>query len=201
MELTIDCGLREYGETFNSLNIILKKIFPFDEFLHNKVFKIDNKSIVTKFGTTFRPDYVCHNLKLVVEFDGDSINRRGHFSDSYMIVLDKIKTEIMEENGYSVIRIPPYVQLDQLMIKYYFNKEINEQLYETANEHGFLHKEILLPGSFVKEGLDRFENDLKKLPSEVVKKITDTLLFRKELLINNGFSNEEAIKIVYDKLL
>jgi len=200
MELTTDCGLREYGDTNNSLNIILKKIFPFDEFLHNKVFKIDNKSIVTKFGTTFRPDYVCHNLKLVVEFDGDSINRRGHFSDSYIIMLDNIKTEIIKKNGYSVIRIPPYIQLDSLMIKYFFNKEINEQLYGTANEHGFLHKEILLPGSFVKEGLNRFENDLNEFPSEVIKKITDTLLFRKELLINSGFSNEEATKIVYYRI-
>lgn len=197
MKITNKNGLREYGEENNCLNIILSKLFPNNIFLHNKILTIDKQVLRTKVGTIIKPDYVCHELKMIVEFDGDNILRRGHFSDVSINIMDKLKDDVYHEIGYKIIRIPPYVQLDSEMIKYYFDIDYLDDLYDTCHDHGFLHKDILLPGNFTIMAHERFTNDLTSFPDNVVLKINITLAYREFLLTEKGFGKEEAHLIVY----
>ena len=103
-----DDGLREYTiDTYNGLNKCLEKLFQNNEFIHDKFLKINGNYVLNKIGNKIRPDYLCKELKLIVEFDG-----YHHYLDPYVIYKDNINTELLKDLGYNVIRIPFYIQLD-----------------------------------------------------------------------------------------
>ena len=170
-------GLREFGETDNCLNKCLEKLFPNNLFIHDKFLKHNEKYVINKFGQKIRPDYVCEELRLIIEFDGES-GKNGHYTDPFVILKDQINTKILENLCYKVIRIPFYIQLDKLTIKYFFNIEYNQQLYDTASDHGFLHPLITLPSQFCETGIYRFLNELTYIPKETLITIIESLEYR-----------------------
>jgi hypothetical protein len=105
--------------------------------------------------------------------------------------LDKIA--IYSKFDYKVIGIPPYIQLDEVMIDYYFGIKYTEKLYPAASEHGFAHPQISLPASFCKLGADRFNRDMETIPQSVRDKIIQTLKDRIKGFEKDGFSKEDAI--------
>ena len=166
-------GLREFSNENNGLNKCLEKLFPNNIFIHDKYLKIDNKYITNVCNQKIRPDYICHELKLVVEYDGFQ-----HYTDPLVIIKDKYNIEILKSLGYTVIRIPYYIQLDKYTIKHYFDLDYNNILYETYNDHGFIHPLATLPSYFCEHGINKFKYDLKTLPKNIVDCIINSLKYR-----------------------
>lgn len=124
------------------------------EWIHNKKF----------YDKSYRPDYVNHHEKIVVEFDG-----YRHFSDFKTITNDYSKDDYITSKEYSIIRIPYFVQLNSSeIIKHYFNQNL-----PTFNDypHGFINKTAMLPFDYNFLGVERYKNIIKNLPQEVVKQI------------------------------
>lgn len=137
--------MEEYLTESNLINY-LNLIYPNEEWIHDKRFK----------NYRFRPDYVSHNLRIVVEFDGYQ-----HYTSCRNILNDYRKNEIIEKEGYIIIRVPYFVQLDKQVISNLFKREIN-----IVNDfpHGFISdkKTLILPCDFCELGVERFKNDLYK---------------------------------------
>lgn len=148
----------------NSLGDVLKQIFPHTEdWVQNKGFR----------GCNFRPDYRSDSLKICIEFDGYQ-----HYTKASVIANDKLKDSVYEGAGYSVVRIPYFIQLSQKTLKVLFGIATKwKQLFP----HGFVSNEptVRLPADFCEAGLNKFQQDLKTF-SCVKKDILESLKLRKE---------------------
>lgn len=198
-------GLREKpknGESLqdNHMVSILQRLFPndYDSFIHGKAFRDRNgKPIPLLKQEHFRPDFYSEKLGIVIEIDGDSKNRGNHYSKADVVINDNIKDRIYKNYGYEkVVRIPPFVQLDSEMIKFYFNIQYNESLYEAASCHGFAHQSITLPADFCELGILRFEKEMKTLPQNVRNTIIQTLKQRIAEEKEKGYSEEDSVSRV-----
>lgn len=133
------------------LGYYLKYLFYDMEIVHDK--------IVPKSGIRNRPDYRIEDIKLIVEFDGDS-----HFTSSNTILNDISKDYVYKNMGYNIIRIPYWIQLDDVVLWELFNdylkKETTEwSFYEDiASEYplGFIDKKAKLPSDYSELGLERY---------------------------------------------
>jgi len=105
----------------------------------------------------FRPDFVTHKHKLVVEFDGYL-----HYTKAKTAIDDYRKNEIINEAGYTIIRIPYFVQLDKKIMNLLFSQYMTEPQYDyVLYQHGFIDKKAVLPADFCSLGISRFYDDLK----------------------------------------
>lgn len=100
----------------------------------------------------FRPDYVSHKEKVVVEFDGYL-----HYTKAKIVLQDIKKDEIIKSEGYRIIRIPYFVQLSSEVILHEFGLNIN---YSQIYQHGFIDDKAILPADFCQLGIERFKRDL-----------------------------------------
>ncbi len=181
---------------------ILKKLFPKNKWANNEYIVDErDKFLHTCLGKKIRPDFFCRELGYVVEIDGDSKRSRGHYSNASQIVLDDMRNEAYMKAGYHVIRIPSWIQLDKDMIAYYFHIFYDKDLYPAVHEHGFAHPDIALPADFCELGITRFEKELLEYPISVKNKIIDTLKARIVNLENEGYSSENAKKLVLPEKL
>lgn len=106
----------------------------------------------------FRPDFVSHKHKLIVEYDGNS-----HYMKAKTILDDQKKTEIIIAAGFKIIRIPYFVQLDKQVMKNLFSNYMIEEPYDYVDyPHGFIDKNVFLPADFCSLGIRRFYCDLKR---------------------------------------
>ena len=132
--------------TEKSLGEYLEQIFPKYKFIRDKAVpdsKIRN-----------RPDYRNDELMLIVKFDG-----YRHYSNPDNILVDEQKDTVYEAMGYTIIRIPYFIQMSTDIIKLLFNKDLNiKQIYP----HGFIDSKAMLPAFFCELGITRFKNDLNK---------------------------------------
>ena len=103
---------------------------------------------------------------VLVEYDGDE-----HYRDSMKIKADREKDRLVQENRMQVIRIPYWVQLDNVTLQHYFglSAEIQQNF-----PHGFITTK-LFPASFCELGVERFINDLDALPSQVRGAVIESL--------------------------
>ena len=108
-------------------------------------------------GTRKRWDmeFVRNGQTSVVEFDGDR-----HYRDSLTINADRKKDAIAKKLGYKTIRIPYWVQLTNETFLYYFG--FQENIIQDF-PHGFIKSKIF-PASYCEMGIERFNNELNKLP-------------------------------------
>lgn len=184
----------------NHLKSVLDRLFPDYEWVYNKGIKDSTgKCFKSSSGKKFFPDAHCVELKLAIEVDGDSITFRDHFSKEYIAEHDLERDMFYRNLGYTVIAIPFYVQLDEDMVFYYFEKykpQNKGKLYEAAAMHGFMHSQATLPIDFCQLGRERFEKDMKELPLNVRKYIVKTLKERVQLLRKQGKNDKEAINAV-----
>ena len=107
----------------------------------------------------------------IVEYDGDE-----HYRNSIKIKTDIEKDEVARKLGYTVVRIPYWIQIDSKMLNYYFgiNKEIEQDFPQ-----GFISTKIF-PASFCEKGIERFQNELNNLPIVVKTKVLQSLKARIE---------------------
>lgn len=191
-------GLREYSEENFGLNKCLEKIFPGYNFIHDKYMKINNEYIYNEYSQKIRPDYICEELKIIVEFDGESWSGGGHYTDPFVIYKDISNTITLQQYGYKVVRIPFYIQLDKDMIKYYFDIDYNgDPLYDMWDDHGFMFPSMKLPSYFCELGLNKFIEELFIFPKNVVEKIMISLGYR--TLYYNKISESYGLSNVVPK--
>ena len=102
----------------------------------------------------------------VVEYDGDA-----HYRDPLKIKVDNEKDAVATSLGFTVVRIPYWIQLDTETLSHYFglNAEVNQDF-----PHGFITTK-LFPGSYCEMGITRFQNDLESLPSGVYNEVVNSL--------------------------
>lgn len=139
-----------------SLRDYLEQIFPKHEFTRDR--------IVPNSGIQKRPDYRNDELMLIVEFDG-----YGHYCDPRNILADEFKDSVYTDMGYTIIRIPYFIQMSKQIVRLLFRKNVNiEQEYR----HGFIDPRAKLPSHFCELGLQRFELDLENF-----KLVKDEILY------------------------
>lgn len=136
---------------------------------------------VPNSGIQSRPDHRFEKEKLIIEFDG-----LQHYQKIDEIKKDRRKDKIYRDMGYTIIRIPFFVQPSSETLKHYFNvdKELNLQY-----PHGFIIYNSTPPSNFCPLGIERFINEFKKLPESVKKDIAKSL----NKLIELGESEEYVI--------
>lgn len=162
--------------TEQKLGVCLEHIFN-DTFVKNKR--------IVESNIKHRPDYANENLKLIVEFDG-----YRHYNSAKQILSDKLKNIEYARIGYTVIRIPYFVQLTNQIAKLLFeNYNINTLAAETSYKHGFIDNNALLPCDFNSLGLIQFKNDLETfdcIKQDILQSIKDKYnMFGYNFDINN----------------
>lgn len=115
----------------------------------------------------FFPDILLKVDNLVLEFDG-----YFHFNSYKQQQRDLKKDSVFKANNLKVIRIPYFIQLSSLSIKYFFN--INLDFSQTYN-HGFIDKKALRPCDFNSFGLGILKKYLTSIPEEISNDIVKTL--------------------------
>lgn len=120
-----------------------------------------------------RFDYIMPELKLIVEFDGDS-----HYTSAKAIANDIEKEKLAQSLNYRVIRIPYFIQLDDTMIKHYFGEYITGEVIRfifNDYPHGFIDAKARTPGDFCELGQKRFMHTWQTLPTSVMMQLSVNL--------------------------
>lgn len=112
-------------------------------------------------GTRYRWDmmYELNGTSIAVEFDGDE-----HYRDTRKIRVDREKDKIAEQEGYSVVRFPYWVQLTTQTLQFYFG--LDAEIIQDF-QHGFISIKARLPASFCELGVSRFKTELDRLPQNI----------------------------------
>lgn len=152
------------GEHLNEskLGEFLKSTFKGEVLISNKKVKESTLSC--------RPDFRLPKLKLIVEFDGFR-----HYNETKTILKDREKDVEYISMGYTIIRIPYFVQLSNDVIVDLFKVEPN---CVQKFPHGFIDDKALLPVDFNELGLERFERDLNRfyyIKGDILKSIVDKI--------------------------
>lgn len=148
---------KEFNIIRSGLDEYLAIIFPeTTDWIHDKAF---SKEIRT------RPDYRSDTLKLIIEFDG-----LPHYMNPDIIRKDKDNTKIYELAGYTVIRIPLFIQLTSKVILRLFNKTVSPDLvFPDNNIVSFSAKSRFTPAYLPMAGLYRMAEDfLRVAPEQLV---------------------------------
>jgi len=155
------------------LRFYVKYMYYDDEFVFNKKF----------YNYNIRPDIVLKKEKIVIEYDGPT-----HFTNNETVLKDIDKDEIYKKHGYSVIRIPFFIELGLEEIQILFGK--CEAEIASFYSSGFIHKNVVLPASFTERGLKRFRREIKKyVKNENIRsRFWNTLI--------NKFVEKESIRAV-----
>lgn len=113
----------------------LELLFPDINWIHNKWFN------------GYRPDYVSHELHLIVEFDGPQ-----HFQGVGQILHDRNRNKEFKklDPSYETVRIPYFVQMTPALIKKLFKLNVK---FKTNLSHGFIDDRMPLPACFPEPGL------------------------------------------------
>lgn len=110
--------------------------------------------------------YEIQGHTTVVEFDGDQ-----HYWDSLKIKVDVEKDTVAHSLGYSVVRIPYWVQLTTETVQHYFG--IQAQIAQDF-PHGFITTKIF-PASFSELGVSRFFREISALPGSTKNAVISSL--------------------------
>ena len=157
-EAAIKAGIdRGTGLHRTGLNEYLKVIFPnVDDWVHDKVLGLTvNNKVCRK-----RPDYRSEKLKMIVEFDGIQ-----HYTMPDRIKNDVLSTKFYESLGYKVVRIPYFIQLTNKAVKYFFNVDVKEPLFN-ENIHSMDKNDRNTPAFLCGAGVLRMIEEFKHHPEQ-----------------------------------
>lgn len=157
-EAAIKAGIdRGTGLHRTGLNEYLKVIFPdIDDWVHDKALGLTvNNKVCRK-----RPDYRSEKLKLIVEFDGIQ-----HYTMPDRIKNDVLSTKFYESLGYKVVRIPYFIQLTNKAVKYFFNVDVKEPLFN-ENIHSMDKNDRNTPAFLCGAGVLRMIEEFKHRPEQ-----------------------------------
>lgn len=123
---------------------------------------IHDKPFGKRGGQSYRirPDYLCEEEKLIIEFDG-----LQHYTNPLNIRKDRENQTIYESFGYKVIRIPYFINLTTDVVKEMFGISTHGNLFDPS-----------LPSMSVKwqntpafccvEGIRRMAEEFKRYPQQ-----------------------------------
>jgi hypothetical protein len=134
--------------TEDSLADVLLKIFPGSTWIRNKAFP----------GESFRPDFRCEELKLVVEYNGHL-----HYTDPNSVGNDALKKTVVQQRGYTHVEVPYWIQLDSEMTSHYFGRGVVGD-YSNGFPQGFISAKCRMPAEYCSLGARRFVLELDSLP-------------------------------------
>lgn len=157
-EAAIKAGIdRGTGLHRTGLNEYLKVIFPdVDDWVHDKALGVTvNNKVCRK-----RPDYRSEKLKIIVEFDGIQ-----HYTMPDRIKNDVLSTKFYESLGYKVVRIPYFIQLTNKAVKYFFNVDVKEPLFN-ENIHSMDKNDRNTPAFLCGAGVLRMIEEFKHHPEQ-----------------------------------
>ncbi len=146
-----DTGLHRTG-----LEDYLKVIFPkINDWIHDKALgEVDGKVYKS------RPDYRSEKLKLIIEFDG-----LQHYIKPDIIEKDFRLTDVYNNLGYKVVRIPYFIQLTNKAVKTLFGVKVSEELFdERISSLGI--KGLNTPAYLCPAGVKRMAEEFKKFPEQ-----------------------------------
>lgn len=157
-EVDDDIGLR-----FNGLDEYLEVLFPDYTWIYNQrlYYYDDNKE-----KRYIIPDYRCGELKLVVEFDGIL-----HYTDHNTILRDANNERIYDKMGYTVIRIPYFIQLTNDVVNTLFKQysnvlSVNETLFNPNISSMYGECKGFGPAYTCASGFKRMVKVLKQFPQQ-----------------------------------
>ena len=138
------------------LEIYLKVIFPeIKDWIHDKTLGEVNG---VRYRT--RPDYRSPKSRLIIEFDG-----LQHYTKPDIIEKDIKNTEQYKNLGYTVVRIPYFIQLSNNAVKTLFNKEVSEDLFdESISSLSTIGQNS--PAYLCPAGVKRMAEEFKKFPEQ-----------------------------------
>jgi hypothetical protein len=146
-----DTGLHRTG-----LDEYLSVIFPkIDDWIHDK-------GLGERNGQTYRsrPDYRSEAQQLIVEFDG-----LQHYMKPDVIERDARTTKVYSDLGYSVVRIPYFIQLSNRAVKTLFGVSVSEDLFdESIPSMGIKGQNT--PAYLCPAGLKRMAKEFKNFPEQ-----------------------------------
>lgn len=149
-------------------------------------------------GTRFKSDIQFENngTKFAVEFDGDA-----HFTDLKVIERDIRKNKVLTEQGFSVVRIPYFIQLTRQTFVLFFGFDYPRRGKKFEKyPHGFIDKNAKTPAHFSSQGMDKFISIMMHLAekwSPVYFDIMDSMVNHEA---KDNFSNIIPENLGYPKL-
>ena len=167
-------GLDEY------LNVIFPEV---DDWVHDKA--------LGKIGDTYhrkRPDYRSEQLKMIVEFDG-----LQHYTSPSNILRDIEHTAFYENLGYTVVRIPYFVQLTNTVVEQLFHVTVEETLFpEGIPSLG--PKSQNTPAFLCHKGIQRMAMEYHKFPEQYMTNINFLKEQENQYLIDYELLEREYLK-------
>ena len=118
----------------------------------------------------YRPDGRCEELNLIVEFDG-----LAHYQDQRVVISDINRDTWFESLGYTVVRIPYWIQLSRSVIYNLFHVDISEAMCTLP--YSFYNPDTcdpcieISPGSMSEAGRDRFVREFNLFDDSIKKQI------------------------------
>lgn len=129
------------------------KIFPnVNDWVHD--------SVLPNTKRRYRPDYRSESLKLIVEFDG-----LQHYTNPIAIDKDRKKDVFYKKLGYTVVRIPFFIQLTNSVVKQLFGIVVTEQLFD-GKYPSLGYKEKNTPAFLCPAGIERMITEFQKFPEQ-----------------------------------
>lgn len=139
------------------LDEYLEVIYPRYEWIHDK-----SLGSINGVNYKVRPDYRCEGYKMIVEFDG-----LLHYSNPEQILKDCKNTKLYEELGYSVIRIPYFIQLTNKNVEKLFGVKVEIDLFP-ANISSLAVELRNTPAYLCVDGIKRMAKIFRMFPDDYV---------------------------------
>ena len=139
------------------LDEYLEVIYPGFEWIHDKAL-----GAINGVNYKVRPDYRCEGYKIIVEFDG-----LPHYSNPEQILKDCKNTKQYEELGYSVIRIPYFIQLTNKNVEKLFGVKVEIDLCP-ANISSLAVELRNTPAYLCVDGIKRMAKIFRMFPDDYV---------------------------------
>ena len=141
----------------------LSVIFPeVNDWIHDRIIEGSKRKI--------RPDYRSEKLKLIIEFDG-----LQHYQKPDQIQKDYENQKFYENLGYTVVRIPYFIQLTNQVVKQMFGRCIETPLFDPSIPSMGI-KGRNTPAYCCPAGLARMAEEFRKYPQQYeinMKALTD----------------------------
>lgn len=154
-EMALEAKQKNPDEEYTGFEDYLEVLYPGKVWIHDKPFGKRN-------GQTYRirPDFLCEEMKLIIEFDG-----LQHYTNPENIRKDKTNQQIYESFGYSVIRIPYFIQLTQSVVKEMFGLEITFELFDPVLPSMAVRWKNT-PAYCCPAGIERMAQDFHRYPQQ-----------------------------------
>jgi len=142
-------------EVYTGFEDYLEVLYPGKTWIHDKPFgKRNGKSY------QIRPDYLCEEMKLIIEFDG-----LQHYTNPENVRKDRENQQVYEGFGYRVIRIPYFIQLTKSVVKEMFGLEMEDDLFDPSLPSMAVRWKNT-PAYCCASGLARMAEELRRYPQQ-----------------------------------